>query len=151
VNTALGSVYNYIKHYRQIQDQLKNEDLDVITVEKELLIENLPGIIERPSFSVDGKKVLFTQDLSGFEEPNGRQLNSHIFIVDIDSGELLDLSINKEDGTNDVNPRFSSNGAHIIFNNISNDGGSDPNLLTMNLEGRNRTVLLSRAIMPDWK
>jgi TolB protein len=116
-----------------------------------LLVDNLPGIIERPSFTIDGKNILFTRDISGYESLDGRQLNSHIFIMNLTSMEIKDISVNKIDGTNDLNPRISSDGAYVIFNNEVNNNSKQPDLVIMDLMGRQRRVITSGGIMPDWK
>ncbi len=45
-----------------------------------LLVSNLEGIIEAPSFSIDSKKVIFTRDVSGYSSGTNRQLDSHVFL-----------------------------------------------------------------------
>ena len=57
----------------------------------------------------------------------------------------------KEAGTNDLDPRFSPDGAKIIFVNTNNDGISPRTIMTMNIDGRDRTVLFEGAEMPDWR
>jgi TolB protein len=114
-----------------------------------VLVSNLDGIIEAPSFSVDGKQVMFTRDIQG--SGTSRQLNAHIFSVDVTGGTPVDLSINKPNGTNDTNPRFSPNGAYIIFESASNVIGSQKSIWFMDANGNNRKQLFSNAEMPDWR
>ena len=116
-----------------------------------VLVNNLAGIIEAPSFSIDVSSVLFTRDVSGFSSGSNRQLDSHIFIIDIASGISTDVSSEKPNGTNDSNPRFSPNGAHIIFESSSNVTGSEKSIWVMDLDGDNRQILFSNAEMPDWR
>lgn len=116
-----------------------------------VLVSNLDGIIEAPSFSIDGKKVLYTRDVSGFSSGTNRQLDAHVFIVDIASGISTDISWEKPTGINDTNPRFSPNGAHIIFESASNVSGAEKSIWVMDLDGRNRKILFSNAEMPDWE
>ena len=115
-----------------------------------LFFSNLPGSMEYPSFSVDGNKIMFTRDVSGFESQDGRQLDSHIFIMDINGTDTSDISINKPSGTNDLQPRFSPDGAYIIFTNSSNVLGSTADIWIMDITGNNRTKIFDNAIMPDW-
>jgi TolB protein len=117
----------------------------------EMLVNNLPGIIESPSFSVDGKSVLFTRDASGFESPDGRQLDARIFIININTQELTDVSDDKPDGTNDLQPRYSPDGAKIIFVNASNDGTGNKSIWIMDRDGSNRQLLFENAEMPHWQ
>ena len=115
-----------------------------------LFFSNLPGSMEYPSFSVDGNSILFTRDVSGFESPDGRQLDAHIFIMSINGTDTTDISVNKPNGTNDLEPRFSPDGSQIIFTNSSNVLGSAPDIWIMDMNGNNRIRLFENAIMPDW-
>jgi len=115
-----------------------------------VLINNVSGILEAPSFSIDGAKVIYTRDM-GTPSGTPRQLDAHIFIVDIASGISTDISTDKPDGTNDTNPRFSSNGAYIIFESANNIVGSEKSIWVMDLFGQDRKQLFSNAEMPDWR
>ncbi|TDE15706.1 hypothetical protein E0F88_12450 [Dyadobacter psychrotolerans] len=115
------------------------------------LVTGRPGKMGNPDFSVDGTKAVFTLDVSNFQNNEGRQLDSRIFIVDVASGVSSDISINKTTGNNDLDARFSPNGAKIIFTSTSNDGFSVRNIYTMDLNGVNRTEILQNAEMPYWR
>ncbi len=123
-----------------------------------LLVDNSAGATASPSFSVDGSKVLYTHDVSGHQDNDGRMLDSHIFEINMSTKSIIDLSINhanneddKPGGTNDLNPRYSSNGANIIFENGSNVLNSTHDIWIMNSDGTNRHKLVSNGVMPDWK
>lgn len=121
-----------------------------------LLVGNLPGRVESPSFSIDGTRIMYTIDASGFESADGRQLDSRIYIRNIDgSGTVFDVSANKPAGTNDLYPRFSPDGARVIFVNTNNDGLSQQDVWTVELNSdirdRNRTKLFDNATMPEWR
>ncbi len=115
------------------------------------LVDNLPGIIESPSFSIDAKEILFTRDVSGFESEEGRQLNAHILILNLDTQTTSDVSISKPAGTNDLQPRFSPDGAKIIFVNAANDGSGSKSIWIMDRNGTNRQKLFDNAEMPYWQ
>jgi len=115
------------------------------------LIPDLPGSTGGGVFSIAGTKVLYTQDISGFESLTGRQLNSRIFQVDVNSGVRVDLSYDKVDGTNDFDARYSPDGAKVIFTNTNNDGISTKNIYIMNLDGTGRALLFENAEMPEWR
>ena len=114
------------------------------------LVGNLSGQVESPSFSIDGQSVLYTRDVAGFENATGRQLNARIFLHHSDSS-IVDVSASKPEGTNDTHPRFSPDGAYIIFENASNAEASPKSLWKMDLSGSNRERLFENAITPDWK
>lgn len=116
-----------------------------------VLVNNLAGIIEAPTFSIDSKKILFTRDVSGYSSGTNRQLDAHIFEIDINTLVTRDLSVNKPNGTNDTQPRYSPNGAYIVFENASNVTGSEKSLWIMNLDGGERTEKFKNAEMPDWR
>lgn len=115
-----------------------------------VLINNVSGILEAPSFSIDGKNVVYTRDMGA---PTGtpRQLDADIFIVDITTGISTNVSQNKPNGTNDTNPRFSPNGAFIIFESASNKVGSEKSIWVMDANGEHRKLLFTNAEMPDWR
>lgn len=115
-----------------------------------LLIGDEPGALGSPEFSVDGTSLLFTQDASGFESvlADGRQLDSRIYRYDLASGERTDLSEGKEAGTNDLYPRYTPDGAKIVFVNVANDNSGSPSVYIMDADGGNRTLLLENATTP---
>lgn len=116
-----------------------------------VLIEDLPGIIQNPVFSIDGQRILYTRDADGLNSWDGRQLNSRIYLQSINDTLAIDLSINKEEGTNDLMPGFSPDGSKIIFVNTSNISGSKHNIFISDIDGNNRRIVLEDATMPDWK
>lgn len=120
-----------------------------------LVYGNRPGIIESPSFSVDGQKVMFTYDTSGHQDPAGRQLSASIFIVSIDGADTTLVSQHRPSGTNDTRPRFSSDGSQIIFENAPNDGSKPRSIFVMDAHGgerfQNRFKVTESGEMPDWR
>ncbi len=117
----------------------------------EILIDNVPGNLGQPTFSLDGSQVMYTQDMSGFENETGRQLDTHILVIDLLSREVQDLSENKPEGTLDLNPRFSPTGAEIIFVNVKNDLSNEKAIGIMDIDGDNRQRLFNNAEMPFWQ
>lgn len=118
------------------------------------ILQNVPGAAGGLDFSVDGKKLLYTYDISGFQNSEYRQLNTHIFIFDFNSNSNTDLSAftNIPAGSIDIDPRFSPNEAMVIFTNTSNDGISQKNIYTVQIDDDgSRTLLISNAEMPDWE
>ena len=100
-----------------------------------LLAGNLPGRVDSPSFSVDGRTVLCSRDVAGFNDANGRQLDAHIFTQRIDGSSTVDITgggagppSSKRTGTNDILPRYSPDGFRVIFVNRDNDNLSPPEI-----------------------
>ena len=122
-----------------------------------LLVGNLPGRLDSPSFSIDGTRLLYTRDVSGFNGVNGRQLDTHIFTQRLDGTSLLDVtassgSVNpKSSGTNDLMPRYSPDGYSIIFVNQINDNFTPGDVWTVDATGTGRQKRITNAALPDWK
>lgn len=115
-----------------------------------LLVDNLKGTLSSPHFSPDGTKVIFSLD-SLYQDDKGRQLNAKIYSINVDGTNLVNLSgDNKEDGTNDLQARYSELGGKIIFMNVANDGEGTRSLWTMDQDGENREKIIINAEMPDW-
>ncbi len=60
-----------------------------------LVVDSLPGTVSAPTWSIDGNSILYTHDISGFESPDGRQLDSRIFLKSLIDPTLIDLSLTK--------------------------------------------------------
>jgi TolB protein len=116
------------------------------------IFDNAPGTVGSPTFSIDGKQVMFTWDVSGYEVNDGRMLDSHILIYDIASQDTVDISDgSKPDGTNDLYPRFSPDGSTLIFSNQINDRSQPPVLFIMSTDGSGRERVVSNGREPFWK
>ena len=117
------------------------------------ILENVPGAAGGLNFSVDGNQLLYTYDVSGHQEGNHRQMNTHLFIFNLLTDVKSDLSLlsEKPDGSNDLDPRFSPNDAEIIFVNTSNDGISNKKIVKIILQDNQRTDLFPNGEMPDWE
>ncbi|HET9486204.1 MAG TPA: carboxypeptidase regulatory-like domain-containing protein [Chryseosolibacter sp.] len=125
--------------------------IDPVNGTDDVIINDEPGTLQSPSFSIDGKYILFTDDVSDFHSPDGRQLDSHLFLYSIATGVRTDLSAGKESGTNDLNPRYSPDGASIIFDNKRNDGSGTSSIYTYEIATKKRLLLFENAVMPDWR
>ena len=110
-----------------------------------------PGSEGGPALSITGDRFLYTHDLSSLNSADGRQLDARIFIRTLGTSTEFDASISKAAGTNDLDPRYSANGAQIIFVNVDNTGLGLKNIYTITLAGIGRKLLISNAEMPDWE
>jgi len=115
------------------------------------LLSGVPGAAGGLNISVDNQRVLFTRDVSGFEDPSFRQLDSRIFIYDLVTDVVTDLSEQKLAGTNDLDARFSPNEAYVIFVNTSNDGISQRDVYIADAIGDDRQIVFENVLMPDWE
>ena len=116
------------------------------------IVDNVAGRTEYPTFSADGKKVIYTHDNANVDDPYGRMFDSRIYSYNIETDEVLDLSADgKVNGTNDLQPRYSPDGAHIIFVNTSNTGTGQKNIYVMNASGDGRELYFENAEMPEWR
>ena len=113
------------------------------------------GAIGGLNFSVNGQRLLFTRDVSGFEAANYRQLDTRVFQAVFSSGVVTEMNIEKPVGTIDIDVRYSPNEAEYIMMNTSNDGLSIKNIVkftpALNNTGASRTILFGNASMPDWE
>lgn len=116
----------------------------------QLFLEDWPGRMDNPRFYIDGSKVLFTWDESGFNSVDGRMLDSRIYTLTTDHEDTTNLSEGKEDGTNDLQARWSPDGAWIIFMNQSNTGLGPKNVWVMDNEGSRRRLIIEDAELPFW-
>ena len=125
--------------------------IDLIIPKDTIIVNNKPGTVQSPFFSIDGKNVLYTYDVSEFESAAGRQLDSRVFIYNIKTGVSTDASKGKASGTNDLNPRYSPDGAKIIFENRNNDGSGTPSIWIYDISQDKRSKLFDNGGSPDWQ
>ncbi|RQP08630.1 MAG: hypothetical protein EAS48_09750 [Chryseobacterium sp.] len=118
------------------------------------VLSGVQGAAGGLNFSVDGSKLIYTHDLSGYQSADYRQLETHIFLYKFADGTRTDLSLLSKitAGTIDIDPRFSPNEAQIIFTNTSNDGISQRNVYIIDIaDADSRKLLFNKAEMPDWE
>lgn len=115
------------------------------------ILSGVNGAAGGLNISVDNERLLYTHDISGYEDASYRQLDTRIFSYNLITDEVTDVSSNKDDGFNDLDPRFSPNEAMVIFVNTSNDGISQRDIYTMGTDGGDRTKVFENAFMPDWE
>lgn len=117
---------------------------------QQLIFARKPGRTSNPVFSVNGKLVMVSHDGSGFQNDPGRQLDARILLIDTaNNNNVTDVSVDKKAaGTNDIEPRFSRNGAKILFTNVDNTGIGRRTIFMMDLNGDNRVELIRDGEMP---
>lgn len=115
------------------------------------IFPDIPGSTNGAMFSIAGTGMVYTQDVAAFEVPDGRQLDARIFTRDLTAAVSTDLSLLKDAGTNDLDARFSPDGAWIIFVNTNNDGISQKDIYRVKVDGTDRELLFENAEMPDWR
>jgi TolB protein len=116
-----------------------------------MVIDDLPGRIGRPSFSPDGSRFLYTYDVEGLENMEGRMLDSRMVIHTLSNHEEEDISAgNKPNGTNDLMVCFSRTGAKVVFVNTPNTLNAEKEIWIANADGSSRQKLIDNASMPSW-
>ncbi len=117
------------------------------------LISGVPGAASGLDLSVTNGKIIYSYDESGFQSSDYRRLDSKIFLYDINTGDPPeDISAERPNGTNDLEPIFAPNEAFVIFTNTSNDGISRKDVYTLEIgEEDTRELLYTDAFMPDWE
>lgn len=131
--------------------------IDMLGATLKTVMTGMPGGTGGLDFSVDGNHLVYSHDISGYQDGNYRQLDSHVFIYNLLDNSIRDISIESEklNGTNDLDPRFSPNNAQIIFMNSSNDGISQKSVIVVDLSSTGsdleRTIMFTNAEMPDYE
>ncbi|MFP3593612.1 carboxypeptidase-like regulatory domain-containing protein [Chryseobacterium sp. SIMBA_038] len=133
--------------------------VDMVGSVVKTILTGVAGAAGGLNFSVDGQLLLYTKDVSAYQDGSGnyRQLDSRIFIYNLATNATTDISTESDKplGTNDLDPRFSPNNAQVIFMNTSNDNVSQKNVMTIDLSSSMtdliRTALFSNAEMPDYE
>ncbi len=125
---------------------------DIVTT----ILSEVSGAAGGLNISIDNKLLVYTHDVSGYESSNNRQLDTKIFIYEFATATVTDLSINKVQGTNDLDPRFSPNEAEVILVNTSNDGISTNTIYRTSISydsdnNIDRNKMFEDAFMPDWE
>jgi hypothetical protein len=73
----------------------------------------------QPSFSRDGKKIIFASDRTTYDQSLSYQITFNLAELDIATGKVTDIKI--FNGDNNLNPQYSSDGSQIYF--LSNHEG----------------------------
>ncbi len=121
-------------------------------IEQFTVFEDQPGALGGIDFSIDGSKVLYTRDVSGFENQNYRQLDSRIFEYDVNSGITTEILTGKPSGTNDLDCKYAPNDGALIYMNTSNDGVSQKNIYKVTFDDQGQRIeIFTDAYMPDWQ
>lgn len=74
----------------------------------------------QPSFSHDGKKIVFASDRTTYDKSLAQTITFNLAIMDVATGKITDLD-NVFNGANNLNPQFSSDDKQIYF--LSNRDG----------------------------
>lgn len=116
------------------------------------VLSGYKGATSGLNFSVTGQKLLYSRDVSEYENQNYRQLDSRIFEYNLTTATATAIIGNKPAGTNDYDARYSPNEAEVIFTNTSNDGVSVKNIVKSGISVTDsRVVLFAGYFMPDWE
>lgn len=116
------------------------------------IVSGINGAVNGIHLSANNQKIIYTKDITGYENGNYRQLDSRIFMYNFSSGITAEVPVEKPPGFNDLDVKFSPNEADLIFVNTSNDGISQRNIQKFTIGLINsRVTLFQNAVMPDWK
>ena len=134
-----------------------NVSIITINIEGNILntiLSDVKGAAGGLNISVDNKLLIYTYDISEYENSDNRQLDTYIFLYDFSNNTATILSTDKQSGTVDLDPRFSPNEAEVIFVNTSNDGISTKSIYSLKIDDTDeleRKLLFFDTIMPDWE
>lgn len=116
------------------------------------VLSGLNGAVNGIHLSANNQRLVFTRDITGYENSNYRQLDSRIFMHNFVTNTTSEVLVEKPPGFNDLDVRFSPNEAELIFVNTSNDGISIRKIQKFTIGIINsRVELFQSTTMPDWK
>ncbi len=116
------------------------------------ILSGANGAVNGIHLSANNQKLVFTRDVSEFQNDNYRQLDSRIYIYNFTTSLTYEVRVEKPAGFNDLDVKFSPNEAELIFVSTSNDGFSQKNIVKYTLgDITSRVTLFQNATMPDWK
>lgn len=73
----------------------------------------------QPSFSRDGKKIIFTSDRTTYDKSLSQDISFNLAELDLATGKITDIKV--FDGANNLDPQYSADGRQIYF--LSNRDG----------------------------
>jgi hypothetical protein len=73
----------------------------------------------QPSFSRDGKKIIFTSDRTTYDQSLSQDITFNLAELDIATGKVTDIKV--FNGANNLNPQYSADGKQVYF--LSNRDG----------------------------
>jgi Tol biopolymer transport system component len=73
----------------------------------------------QPSFSRDGKRIVFASDRTTYDHSSGQDITFNLAQLNLATGKITDIKI--FNGANNLNPQYSSDGKTIYF--LSNQDG----------------------------
>ncbi len=119
--------------------------------------DNMSLVYEDPGFAlsgldvgIDGQTLLFSKDVSAHVSSTGRMLDARIFELTISNGDVRDISIDKDAGTNDMKAMYSPDGSEIVFVNRRNTLSASSSVWIMEITGEGRKKLAEGGDFPFW-
>jgi WD40 repeat protein len=73
----------------------------------------------QPSFSRDGRKIIFTSDRTTYDKSLSQDITFNLAELDLTTGTITDIKV--FDGANNLDPQYSANGKQVYF--LSNRDG----------------------------
>lgn len=122
----------------------------------QMIVNNIPGMLDSPSFAPDGKNLLYIKDISEYENFLGDMHEGHIILRNMASGVETDLTAADQNvndtktGTNDLMPRFAPDSRQVIFMNRSNLETGDGTIIKTDIFNGGRTTIVEKGTMPYW-
>ncbi|HHJ51795.1 MAG TPA: DUF5050 domain-containing protein, partial [Caldithrix abyssi] len=108
---------------------------------------------ENPSYSPDGKAIVYTSTEEDHRDVDFDQKRRDIYLMDLESGRQVNLTVN---GSDDWMPRFSPDGKYIVFVSQRDDLRDVPfyqlfnNIYIMENDGRFQLRLSKAEAHDSW-
>lgn len=119
--------------------------------EETIIAEGFSGALGGIDVSVNGLKILYTRDLSGFENEDYRRLESRIFVYNVTESTSTQVITTALVGENDLDVKFTPNEGGYIFTRADSNIGAIPEIRRFQISQTNEEIqLFTEASMPDW-
>lgn len=126
-----------------------NTDGSVVDV----VLEGVNGGAGGLNFNVDGSRLLYAYDISGFELPDYRPQDTRLFVYDSDTDTSTMVNTNVTTGFLNLDPRFSPNEDKIIYTHKGRSPAAIKRIFIydFNDSEANGEELIGNSFMPDWE
>lgn len=121
-------------------------------MEEDVILENEMGAAGSIDITANGDRVLFSRDISGFENLNYRLFESRLFLYDLINNTFIDLDTNVTLGDNDFDAQFSPSEGQVIWTRKGSNLNAIPNIFIRPFENAiDDELLFTESMMPDWE
>lgn len=120
--------------------------------EEHVILENEPGAVKGIDITANADKVLYSQDITGSENPVYRIFEARMHLFEFATNTESLVETDSASGENDYEARFSPSEGAILFTRVMNNFGATPAIYKFLIdESQSEQLLFTEAFMPDWE